>query len=234
MKKWMVWFSFPVIVCLSACNRENEKLNAVMIVESQFQTTTENWAGNFSEYGKAETDTSLDISLGRTWLPVALDSTKYGFRIQGRKKGSNLFLFLKKKVTGLMPGRNYKIVFDIDLGTAYGDSTNASSKLIYLKAGASPNEPVKKLANSIYTVSIDKGQPAKDGTEMVILGTVSNAINKNTYVLVRRFNDDNPVIVKPDANGVIWLCVGVDTGYEGMTILYYDRIKATITEQFSD
>ncbi|WP_221393327.1 hypothetical protein [Dyadobacter sp. NIV53] len=234
MKKWILWSSVAVIGCMAACKDENEKLNAIITVESQFQTTVEDWAGGFSGYSSVTNDTTLEKSFGRARLPAVLDSTKYGLRMQGYNRGDGMFMFLKKKVSGLAPGRDYKVTFDINLGTSYSASDpgtgGSPASSVYLKAGASPNEPTVKLLNKVYTISIDNGTQSEGGKEMNVLGNVANGLDKNIYKLVSRSNSDNPVSVRANSNGEIWLCVGSDSGFKDLTVLYYDKIKATIKE----
>ena len=234
MKKWIVWGSLAVVASMSACDSDNDKLNAITVVESQFETTVENWTGAFAEYSTATDTASLEMRFYRARLPALLDSTKYGLRMQGHNRSDDMFMYLRKKVSGLVPNRNYLVSFDINLGTAYGNSGigagGSQGTSGYLKAGASPNEPVPKLVNGFYTVNIDKGIQSESGKEMVVLGNVANGLDTDKYALVSRSNRDNPVPVKANANGEIWLCVGTDSGSEGLTVLYYDKIKATITE----
>lgn len=243
MKKWILWGSLAAVACLTACDKENDKLNAITIVESQFETTVENWSSDFAQYSDALftgtkkdslTKAYLQISMERTQLPIALDSTKYGLRSQSYNPKDSLFMFIKKKISGFIPGRNYKVVFDINLGTTYfeksADSLGSPSNSVYLKAGASPSEPLKTLVNGYYNFSLNKGKLSQDGTEMVVLGNVSNGSDKQIYRLVPRSNGNNPVMVKAGEQGQIWLCVGYESNYKGISVLYYDKIKATITE----
>ena len=243
MKKWILWGSFMAMAGITSCNKENEKLNAITIVESQFETTVESWSGDFAQYSDALftgskkdslTRAYLQIAMDRARLPVALDSTKYGLRSQSYNRKDSLFTFFKKKVTGFIPGRDYNVVFDIDLGTSYFeksvDSLGSPAAAVYVKAGASPNEPVKTLVNGNYKFNLDKGKLSQDGTEMVVLGNVSNGTESQRYVRVRRSNGNKAVKVRPNANGEIWLCVGTESNYKGVSILYFDKIKTTITE----
>jgi len=243
VKKWILWGSLAAVLALTSCNKENEKLNAITIVESQFETTVENWSGDFAQYSDAIftgtkkdslTRAYLQIGLDRARLPVALDSTKYGLRSQSNNRRDSLFTFFKKKVTGFIPGRDYNVVFNVDLGTSYFeksvDSLGSPAAAVYLKAGASSKEPVKTLVNGYYRFNLDKGKLSQDGTEMVVLGNVSNGTDSQRYTKVSRSNGNNPVKVRPNANGEIWLCVGVESGYKGISILYLDKIKTTVTE----
>jgi hypothetical protein len=233
MKKWFISMALTVAAGLTSCN--DDKLNAIITVDSEFESTTEDWVADFAEYSTSTADSSLEMAFGRSRLPAVLDSTKYGLRIQGHNRSDDMFMFLKKRVTGLLPNHSYKVVFDINLGTSYPENSvgtgGSPGSSVYLKAGASPNQPVKKLVDEFYTVSIDKGQQASEGKEMVVLGNVSNGLETYDYRLVSRTNSGKPVSVTANANGEIWLCVGSDSGFEGLTVLYYDKIKATITAE---
>jgi len=243
VKKWILCGCLVAAIAITSCNKENEKLNAITIVESQFETTVESWSADFAQYSDALftgskkdslTRAYLQIAMDRTRLPVALDSTKYGLRSQSYNRKDSLFTFFKKKVAGFIPGRDYNVVFDIDLGTSYFekgvDSLGSPAAAVYLKAGASPNEPTKTLANGYYKFNLDKGKLSQDGTEMVVLGNVSNDTDSQRYVRVRRSNGNKAIKVRPNANGEIWLCVGTESNYKGISILYFDKIKTTITE----
>jgi hypothetical protein len=99
---------------------------------------------------------------------------------------------------------------------------------MFLKAGAAPIEP--KTDATTYAFNLDKGKGSADGKRMVTLGNVSNDQNKSGYVLVPRGNNDKPVQVEADSNGKIWLCIGIDSGYKGTTLVFFDSIKASIIE----
>ncbi|HEV7348136.1 hypothetical protein [Telluribacter sp.] len=232
MKKWMWWGCAALaVVNLSACDPQKDAVDAEKTVVSDFESGTDDWSGDFAEYSTQQDDI-MEFKLERASLPAALDASKKAMKIEGHNRSDDMFMYLKRKVTGLDPSRTYKVTFEIDLGTDYpansvgiGGSPGSS---VYLKAGASPNEPVKKLVDDFYTVTIDKGQQAVGGKEMIVIGDVSNGVEDFVYKLVKRTNSETPVSVKPNANGEIWLCVGTDSGFEGKSTLYYDKIKAVI------
>ena len=238
MKIWIPVIALGIVAGLSGCNKENERLNAVTIVESQFQTSTENWIGGFSEFSSKTDTASLDTAIGRSRMPIAIDSTRYGLRIQGHNRSDDMFMFFKKKVIGLIPNRSYRITFQVDFGTQFAQTSVGSGGSpgisTYLKAGASSNEPVVTLKDGKYNININKGNQSESGTEMVVIGNASNGIDSTLYRLVAHSSNSSPLTIKANANGVIWLCVGTDSGFEGLSIFYYDRIKATLIEQISE
>jgi hypothetical protein len=230
MKKWMLWgFAALATAQLPACKKDVADARQVII--SDFETSTDGWTGDYAEYSTQQ-DGIMGFRLERTALPAALDANKKGMMMEGSNRSDDMFMFLKKKVTGLDPKRTYKVTFEIDLGTNYPANSvgigGSPAGSVYLKAGASPNEPVKKLVKDYYEVTIDKGQQASGGREMIVIGDVSNGVDDFVYKLVRHSNAESPVSVRPNASGEIWLCVGTDSGFEGISTLYYDQIKAVI------
>ncbi|MPR32559.1 hypothetical protein [Salmonirosea aquatica] len=233
MKKSVWMMSALLGMGLWSCDQDKDLTN-MKSVDSDFETTVDGWAVEFADYSTDQDSTSLEFNSRLSALPAPLDTTKKALRVQSHNRSDDMFMYLKKKITGLDPNRTYKVTYEIDLGTNYPNGSvgigGSPAESVYLKAGASPNEPVRKLVNGFYEVSIDKGQQATGGTEMPVLGNVSNGLDSTVYKVVQRSNNDAPVSVKPNANGEIWLCVGTDSGFEGLTILYYDRIKVTIRE----
>ena len=232
MKKWM-WLGFTAltVVSMTACDPKDDTVDAEKKIVSDFETSADDWTGDFAEYSTAQ-DSIMEFKLERTALPAALDASRKAMKIEGMNRSDDMFMFLKRKVTGLDPNRTYKVTFEIDLGTDYPANSvgigGSPGSAVYLKAGASPNEPVKKLVGDYYEVTIDKGQQAMGGKEVILIGDVSNGVEDFVYKLVKRGNAETPVSVKPNAKGEIWLCVGTDSGFEGKTTLYYDKITAVI------
>jgi hypothetical protein len=233
MKKRVWMMSALMGMSLWSCNQDGD-VNGMKVVDSAFETTTDGWSAGFAEYGKEQDSTLFEFNSRLAALPTPLDTTKKAIRMQSHNRSDDVFMYLKKKITGLDPSRTYKVTYEIDLGTNYHNGSvgigGSPAESVYLKAGASPNEPVTKLVNGFYEVTIDKGQQATGGTEMPLFGNVSNGLDSTVYKLVKRSNAEAPVSVKPNANGEIWLCVGTDSGFEGLTVLYYDRIRVTIRE----
>jgi len=233
MKKWIIMLSLAAFSGLASCNND-AKLNGVIAVESEFETTAEGWQGGFAGYASATPDTILDLTSERARLPAILDSTRYGFKTEGNNSSDVMFMFVKKKITGLRPGTTYSVTFNMTIGTQYTDKTAGTSpgNNTFIKAGASASEPIVTLLGSgIYTINLNKGNLAEGGNQMAAMGNISNGLDGNEYRLVTRSNGDNPVTVTANTNGEVWLCVGTDSGYKGLATLYYDRIRAELTMQ---
>ena len=218
-----------------SCDDQDGMIRSGAVITSDFERDSEDWTGALAEYGKATDTSTIEFRFSRAALPAPLDTKKNGLMLQSHNRSDDMFMFLKKKVTGLKANQTYNVVFEIDLGTnaringiGAGGSPGSS---VYLKAGASPNEPVAKLENDFYTFNLDKGAQSEGGKELFVLGNIENGIEQDEYKIIKRDNVTKPVEVKANTNGEIWLCIGTDSGYEGLTVLYYDKIKTTITEK---
>lgn len=218
-----------------SCDNEDNMFRSGAVITSDFENDMEGWSGDLAEYETATDTATIGFRFRRTALPIPLDTKKNGLMLQSHNRSDDMFMFLKKKVAGLKANQTYSVVFEIDLATneplnsiGAGGSPGSS---VYLKAGASPNEPVKKLEDNFYTFNLDKGIQSEGGKELFVLGNIENGSDKAEYKLIKRENPTKPVDVKANANGEIWLCVGTDSGFEGLTVLYYDKIKTTITEK---
>ncbi|WP_031525617.1 hypothetical protein [Dyadobacter crusticola] len=236
MKKWIAAAGVIFTLMMSACN--DNGLNAITTVDSNFETGPEGWTAEFSDYS-TKTDTSiLDFAAGVMSLPTGLDSSQRAFMIQSTNRSDDVFMYLKKKVIGLIPGQSYDVTFDVNLGTnaasgSFGVGGSPASS-VYIKAGASGTEPITTLKDTEYEFNLDKGQQSEGGKDVVLLGDVANGKDKVEYVLIDRSNAGKPLVVKANAKGEIWLFIGTDSGYEGTTRLYYNRIRATLQEVLPD
>jgi hypothetical protein len=231
MKKLKMWAVVGLAGTMYACDLESEAPSGIRSGEFTFEQTDGGWSGGLSDYGTAIDTNTIEFQFKRSALPKDIDTTRFGLMLQSHNRSDDMFMFLKRKVTDLVPNQTYSVHFDLDLGTSYPENSvgigGSPGSSVYLKVGASPNEPKAILENDFYKFSLDKGEQASDGKEMVVIGNVSNGLDNYGYKLVRRDNRTKPVEVTTDANGAVWLCVGTDSGFEGLTVLYYDRIKVT-------
>lgn len=228
-----MWGILLLAVAMTGCDMSNnENPNPVQVGEFTFEETNGGWSGGLAEYSAEIDSASIEFDFKRSALPGAIDTTRHGLRIQSHNRSDDMFMFLKRKVTGLMAEQTYKVYFEIDLGTSYPESSvgigGSPGSSVYLKAGASSKEPSRVLDGTFYKFSLDKGNQAEGGKELTVLGNVANGLTGFEYKLVKRDNLTKPVEAKTDAEGNLWLCVGTDSGFEGLTVLYYDRIKVTL------
>jgi len=199
------------------------------------EADTEDWAVDFADYPTGEAD-SLNYALtyAYTNLPGNLSSKK-GIMISGNNHSDDLFMFMKKKITGLPPETVFSVIFQVELASnapigsvGAGGSPGES---VFLKAGASTTEPKKINNGDLYELNLDKGNQSRDGDDLVKLGHIGVTSTTNDYQLIVRTSENNPspFYVRSNSEGEVWVIVGTDSGFEGTTTIYYTRLNFLFT-----
>lgn len=75
-------------------------------------------------------------------------------------------------------------------------------------------------------MNIDKKNQSQSGNDMIVIGNFANETNKNTYALKSLSNASQKVSANDE--GKLWLIAGTDSGFEGKTTIYYNRIRAIL------
>jgi hypothetical protein len=203
-----------------------------------FETGPDGWVAGYSDYrtGLSLYDSlvSYQMSYGHSVLPASVVPAQSGFRIRGFNRSDDLFMFLKRKVTGLTPNARYSVLYDIEL--ASNEATNrpgvggSPAEDVTLKAGASVIEPVSIASGKKYVMNIDKGDQVFGGQDMNVFGHIGVTDTTSVYTLISR-NSPRVQFAKTNESGELWLIIGTDSGYEGLTELYYSNIAITLQEQ---
>lgn len=234
MKKWMSYSCIALATVLTWACDKGEVSNNVSVVSS-FENGFDGWSVDLAEYNTSMDSSTIEFKYAIAKMPS--DSTKKGLRVQSHNRSDDMFMYAKKKIGGLDSKKTYEVFFDIELGTYFhansigiGGSPGSS---VYVKAGASSKEPTKYLEGDFYKFSLDKGNQLEGGKELVTIGDASNGLSEPGFKVVNRNNTSKLVSVKPNEKGEIWLCVGTDSGFEGLSVLYYDKISVSVREKAS-
>ena len=197
--------------------------------ESTFETDAEGWSAGFADLPADYDPAIYELDSELRALPVDLEGS--GIYIQGHNRSDDLFMFLKKQVDGLEPETSYGVAIEIDLATNIPEGLSgiggSPGESVYVKAGATPVEPVVSTDESGHLrVNIDKGNQATEGVDMLNLGNVAHPdIIDDEYRIKAMDNNDKPLEVTTDSGGRLWLIVGTDSGFEGLSSFYYSRIR---------
>ena len=198
-----------------------------------FETDADGWVISFADLPEDYDQSIYELDGGHQGLPDGLDGA--GIFVQGHNRSDDLFMYLKRRVDGLTPAASYTVSATVDLATnaalasvGIGGSPGSS---VFVKAGASTVEPEAAPDSTGHLrMNIDKGNQSRGGSQMAVLGTVGHPdIVGDEYRLKTLDSMDSPVVVEADDSGSAWLIVGTDSGFEGLTRLYYDRISFTLT-----
>ena len=227
---------FIVLVCLiSLCGcslSDGDPGISVFSVSFDFNQSEDGWKADFSDLPSNGEDSSFyELKYAYTNLPANLGTQK-AIMLSGNNHSDDLFMFIKRKISGLIPNTPYTLVFEVELASnapkgsvGIGGSPGES---VYLKAGASGIEPVKIIQSDRYVLNVDKGNQSTAGSNSVILGDIAIPSPAYEYALITRSNASRagqPFIAQSNNNGEIWLMVGTDSGFEGTTTIYYTKVK---------
>lgn len=219
-----------LLVLLLACSEDENKEGNENYYD--FNSGDQGWTGGFADYPSGQ-ETFYELGWSVTNLPAPLNTDRKAIKVEGHNHSDDLFMFLKKKITGLQPSANYEIYFEIEFATSAFEGSigigGSPAHAVYFKAGATSLEPwAEKDQDNFMKMNIDKGNQAAEGADMINLGDISNGKDQEVYTLVTRNNSGIPFTVKTDGQGNLWLIVGTDSGFEGKSTLYFTKIKVTI------
>lgn len=201
-----------------------------------FTSNAEGWTGGFADYPSGE-ETFYELAFAQSAMPAEVGPGG-GLKIAGNNHSDDLFMFVARGITGFAPNTSY--VLDIDARIA----TNAPSDCagiggspgtsVFFKMGAVAESPVSAPAgdaaagSQTMQINLDKGNQGTGGSDMQVAGDIANTklCPDETYQL--KTLSLTGFSVTSDASGRVWIVLGTDSGFEGTTVLYYDRVTVTI------
>src|SRR5690606_9985612 len=190
---------------------------------------------SFADLPEEGQDT-YELEVGHSPIPEETNATGNSIRIQGHNRSDDLFMFLKKQITGLSPSTTYQVIFDIEIASQYPEAApgagGSPGGSVFLKSGATAEEPIPVAEDQegvkFTRMNIDKGKQSEEGDDMNNVGTVGIEGEEYKYELIQRNNGDRRFSVTTGPDGNLWMIIGTDSGFEGLTILYYNRIMVRL------
>ena len=207
-----------------------------LVFDFDLNTDLQGWVGGFTDYPVDLTDwPDFELTWGHEPLPSNLGSGS-GLYISGKNYSDDLFMFIKRRVTGLGANTTYRLRFKIKVATnapsECGGIGGPPGEAVYLKAGAVLVEPVPADSDGYYQLNIDKGNQAAGGADAIVLGHIGNS---NTdcihpvYEIKTLDSGSKEFELTTDSEGSAWIIVGTDSGFEGQTSLYYNQVKTSFS-----
>jgi hypothetical protein len=214
----------------TACEKEDLQ-PTLETLSFNFDKGYQGWTVGFSDY--SDDHEGLDLKHEIASLPEPLDGGgKKGLLISSHNRPDDIFMFLARKVDGLKPNSTYHLSMDIQFASDAPESAfgigGAPGLSVHMKAGGSHIEPKVTETNGRHVFNLSKGDQGEGGTELKVIGDVSNGKDEFVYNSIRRTASD--LEVKTNAQGECWVVVGTDSGYEGITALYYQQVKLFIAQ----
>ena len=200
-----------------------------------FTADAEGWMGGFCDYPPSS-GIGYDLMFGWASLPAELPAGG-GLRMNGNNHSDDLFMYVTRAISGLRPNAAY--VMDVVLVIA----TNASADCggiggspgagVFVKIGASATEPSAQPDSLGWLrLNLDKGNQSVGGADLKVVGNISNTLPCVTGTAApyqaKTLTLSN-FAVTSSSDGKVFAVLGTDSGFEGVTTLFYDRVSITLT-----
>lgn len=240
-----------VATAFVSCNDEDNADQNSVVFETDFNNvasnkitlgtddavpTVDGWSAVFAEYPEGE-QAFYELESGLKNLPEPLDQAKKAFMLSGNNHSDALQMWLVKQLSGLEANSKYKVEVELELASKYPDGS--------VGIGGSPGNSVhlvSKFAAEGYT--LEKGSDKGDNVKLTLkkaagvpesvlefeLGDVSTNIDQYVYRLINRKKSSDAKVVSTDSQGKLWAVIGTWSGFEGISTLYYIRIKMVFTK----
>lgn len=226
--------SVLVSFCFLMACRKSGNMNTEIIHTYNFSAGAEEWTADFADYpNEPGVELAYAFEFFPTGLPFPLDEKDGAIKQSGINRSDDLFMFIKRKIPGLEPGRKYSVDIMVDIATNAASNMvgvgGAPGEGVAIKTGVVSFEPKKLLntAENYFRMNLDKSNQQNSGADMKVIGNFANGTGNNEYRL-KQLKTITPLMVQANTLGEIWLILGTDSGFEGKTSIYYNSIKATI------
>ncbi len=210
------------------------------LFDYSFEEGQEGWTMGFADLPKDHDAEIYEKETGYDALPSGLDGN--AIYLSGHNRSDDLFMFLTKLIEGLKPDTTYQVIFSVDIASNTPEGMmgigGSPGESVYVKAGAVNFEPdTTEDSGGWLRMNLDKGNQASEGMDMINLGNLANPnIDMNTYTgeeyaVMTLDNQAQNFTVTTDSDGMVWVIVGTDSGFEGLTTVYYDVVTINFTEE---
>jgi hypothetical protein len=203
------------------------------IVDFDFSESAQGFTGGFADLPANFGAALYQLVADHRALPANLGSGK-GLYISGTNRSDDLWMFWKKKLTGLKPNTAYEVVVDLEMASNEPAGQvgigGAPGESVFVKAGASTVEPVAVPDSQGWLRwNIDKGNQSNGGKAATVLGNIAKeGDSTNNFVRLSRTNRSAKLVATTAADGSLWIFFGTDSGFEGTTPVYFTRATAVL------
>lgn len=199
-----------------------------------FTTGLNEWRMDFSDYPKGSEEL---YNLTAKWLtlPEPLSGLN-GIYLSGDNRSDDLFMYIKRKISGLRPNTQYSVIVNLQLASktpggcvGVGGSPGES---VYVKVGASSVEPVSdRELQGFLRMNLDHGFQGNSGSEAIVVGNIATSLtdcSDRTYQLKELDNTSISLKSSTSPDGTLWVLIGTDSGFEGTTSIYYTFAQVSL------
>lgn len=230
-----------LLLMLSGCLNNDEVGNPLLVSTSVFAEDSEGWEAQFAEYEPGLED-SLQLSFTHDTIMATETIGEVTAVVQsGYATNSDLFMFIKRQISGFKPSTSYQVVYTLELLAQLNEDFNGDLSDVnngsFLKASVYTEEPDTLIVDDIenpgkktVTTNFEKGEDRTTGPNMALIGKLEYSdINETPQVLIGSSKQDD-IIGTSDSEGKMWMMIGVDTNQPIYQSIYYSFIGIEFRE----
>jgi hypothetical protein len=188
------------------------------------------WLAGYADYNPstAPTDVISDIRA----LPAPFSG--FGYYNAGTNLSDDLFLYVKTKIGGLGAGTRYRlsatVEFLTDVPSGCVGAGGAPGESVWISVATSTSEPQTQFNGLDYRVNIERGNQSQGGRDAAVIGNITSTVQdcgpRRWETKSLSVPTPSPLTVQADDRGDVWFLVGMDSGFEGFSRIYYQRFTA--------
>lgn len=229
------------LIALSGCLNSDEVDNPLLVSTTVFAEDAEGWDAQFSEYEPGLED-SLKLSFTHDKIMATETIGEVTAVVQsGYATNSDLFMYIKRQISGFKPNTSYQVVFTLELLAQLNVDFNGDLSDEYygsfLKAAVYTEEPDTLIVDDIenpgkktVTTNFDKGNGRTTGPNMALIGKLEYSnVDESPQILIGSSKQDD-LIGTTDSEGKMWMMIGVDTNQPIYQSIYYSFIGIEFRE----
>lgn len=232
--------SVGMLCVLCACGGGKDSAeDETRTFQVDFRQSADGWSAGFADYPAGE-ENFYELSSGHGPLPSPLAS-RNGYKLSGNNHSDDLFMYIKKKLSGLEPNTRYDLSFHLTFATQAPSGCagvgGAPGESVFVKAGAVSREPEAEVdSQNHYRMNIDIGSQANAGSDAALLGNVASTQecgddDDYVYELKSLNATHDPFSAYTNSRGELWVYFGTDSGFEGESTFYMVEGKIVAQER---
>lgn len=198
------------------------------VFADDFELGTDAWVAGFSD---VQADQAEDVQFEGTVVGHPLNMARPSLYLYGNNISDDLFMFWKRRVTGLVAGASYDVRMELDYATQYQEGCDAGvGPAVLIKMGAATQEPLAvEIADGSLRMTIDKGEQFEEGSAIRILGDHRNGVpgcaTDAPFAERSRSSGARSVRVTADNQGAVWVIVGTESAFEVANAIHVSRVR---------
>lgn len=202
-----------------------------------FDGGQDGWEGGFADLPVDYNPDIYNLSFKRELIALKDNNTNYGLKLVGMNRSDDLFMFATKKISGLEPNTTYDASLSFKLYTDEAGGMigvgGAPAESVYIKAGFVATKPEAIRLDHLqdkepnYILNVDKGNQATEGKDLKIVGNMVAPDDSIEGFQAKMM--EHQATLKSNEKGELYVIIGSDSGYEGLTTWYLDDVQVDLT-----